>query len=98
MTTFAIERSAPGRIAARGALDFDTAADALKRGLKLMHSERDVEVDLTQLTSGDSAGLAVLVEWLADSRARGVKLHYVGVPAQILAIARLSDIDQLLTA
>ena len=98
MSTFAIERSATGRIAARGDLDFATAADALKRGLNLMHSERDVDLDLTQVTSGDSAGLAVLIEWLADARARGVKLHYVGVPAQILAVARISDIDHLLSA
>jgi len=98
VSTFAIEQSAPGRIAARGVLDFDNAADALRQGLKLLHTERDVEVDLTQITSGDSAGLAVLIEWLADARARGVSLHYTGMPAQIHAVARLSDIDGLLTA
>ena len=97
MSDFAIEQSTPGRVAARGSLDFDTAADALRRGLALMNSARDVEFDLTQVTSGDSAGLAVLIEWLAEARARGVRLHYVGVPAQILAVARISDIEELLT-
>ena len=97
MSDFAIEQSAPGRIAARGSLDFDNAADALRRGLVLLHAARDVDIDLTQVTSGDSAGLAVLIEWLADARTRGVRLRYVGVPAQILAVARISDIEELLT-
>ena len=62
-----------------------------------MRAARDVEFDLTRVTSGDSAGLAVLIEWLAEARARGVRLRYVGVPAQILAVARISDIEGLLT-
>ena len=54
-------------------------------------------MDLSQVSSGDSAGLAVLIEWLAAARARKVRLRYTSVPTQILAVARISDIEELLT-
>jgi phospholipid transport system transporter-binding protein len=53
-------------------------------------------IDLSGVTAGDSAGLAVLVEWLSAARARGATLRYEAVPAQILAIARISDLEALL--
>jgi len=53
-------------------------------------------VDLAGITSGDSAGLAVLVEWMSAARARGGSVRYEAVPGQILAIARISDLEELL--
>jgi phospholipid transport system transporter-binding protein len=96
MGSFAIERTAPGRLEAAGVLGFDTAAGALKAGLRLIGSE-PCTIDLAKVTEGDSAGLAVLIEWLAAARARGCELHYERVPGQIMAIARISDVQGLLT-
>ena len=96
MATFAIERSAPGRLVARGELSFETAADALRAGLQLFDGG-DCSIDLAGVSHGDSAGLAVLIEWLAHARQRGIALRYEHVPAQITAIARISDVDDLLT-
>jgi phospholipid transport system transporter-binding protein len=97
MSQWSIESRAPGRLAVGGELDFDTAPAALTRGLALIGDSRDCEIDLSGVSSGDSAGLAVLVEWLASAQRRGAQLRYTGVPAQILAIARLSDLEDLLT-
>jgi phospholipid transport system transporter-binding protein len=98
VTAFRIEPAGDGRLAASGELDFATAAAALDAGLALIRGERAWTVDLSGITSGDSAGLAVLVEWLSAARARGATLHYAAVPAQILAIARISDLEDLLVA
>jgi ABC-type transporter Mla MlaB component len=38
----------------------------------------------------------VLVEWLAAAQGRGAALAYESVPAQLLAIARISELDGLL--
>ena len=96
MASCSIETVAPGRLAVRGELDFDTAPAALTRGLALLGSAAECEIDLSALSSGDSAGLAVLIEWLASARRRGAKLRYTGVPAQMRAIARISDLEDLL--
>jgi phospholipid transport system transporter-binding protein len=98
MAGCSIEAVAPGRLAVRGDLDFDTAPAALARGLTLLGNAPDCEIDLSGLHSGDSAGLAVLIEWLASARRRGAKLRYTGVPAQMRAIARISALEDLLCA
>jgi phospholipid transport system transporter-binding protein len=91
-----LEPKGPAAYLGRGTLDFDSATQALERGLDVFNSGTDVEMDLSQVSSGDSAGLAVLIEWLAAARARKVRLRYTGVPAQILAVARISEIEELL--
>jgi len=95
MAAFAIERTAPGRLEASGVLGFETAADALQSGLSLIDGDA-CTIDLGKVTEGDSAGLAVLIEWLSAARVRGARLNYEKVPEQILAIARISDVQDLL--
>jgi phospholipid transport system transporter-binding protein len=96
VTAFRIEPAGDRRLAASGELGFATAAAALPAGLALIGPGKDWTVDLAGITTGDSAGLAVLVEWIAVARARGGALRYAGVPEQILAVARISDLERLL--
>jgi phospholipid transport system transporter-binding protein len=97
MTTgFAIEPAGPGRLEASGELTFATAAKALERGAGLIGQGGECLVDLSRVQSGDSAGIAVLIEWLATAQARGTTLRYENIPAQMLAIARISDLEDLL--
>ena len=97
MSDCSIDSGAPGRLTVRGDLDFENAPSALARGLTLLGDARDCEVDLSGLSSGDSAGLAVLIEWLSSARRRGARLRYTGVPSQMRAIARISDLEDLLS-
>ncbi len=94
--SFHIERSSSGHLSAADELNFETAAQALQSGLELLRQEPASVVDLSAITEGDSAGVAVLIEWLADARARDRRLAYQKIPTQMLAIARLSDIDEIL--
>lgn len=98
MTAFRIESAGPGRLAASGELGFATATGALAAGLELIGPGQPWTVDLAGITAGDSAGLAVLVEWLSAAHARGSTVTYTAVPPQILAIARISDLEGLLAA
>jgi phospholipid transport system transporter-binding protein len=98
VTGFRIASAGEGRLAASGPLDFTTAAAALRAGLGLMTGDRAWTIDLSGVTAGDSAGLAVLVEWMSAARARGTSVRYASVPEQIVAIARISDLEELLLA
>ena len=95
---FAIERAGPGRLVASGELGFATAAQALRQGDELIRREQACVIDLGRVESGDSAGVAVLVDWLASAKARGTTIAYESIPAQMLAIARISDLEDLLLA
>jgi phospholipid transport system transporter-binding protein len=94
---FGITACSPGRLEAHGAMSYESAARALQAGLALIPRESECTIDLSKVTEADSAGLAVLVEWLATARIRHTTIHYQAIPAQILAVARISDLDELLT-
>lgn len=93
---FGIDAVGPNRLLARGELSFATAEQALPAGLSLLPSGGACTMDLTAITSADSAGLAVLIEWLSVAAERGCKLVFEAVPAQLRAIARISDLDELI--
>jgi phospholipid transport system transporter-binding protein len=96
-SNFAIRATAPDRLEASGAMSFDNAGQALVSGLALIPNGRKCTVDLSRVTEADSAGLAVLVEWLATARKRGTQIYYEGIPSQLLALARISDLEDILT-
>jgi phospholipid transport system transporter-binding protein len=56
----------------------------------------ELQFDLQQVAASDSAGLALLVEWLAEARTRQRSLRYLQPPEALLALARLSDVEPLI--
>ena len=56
----------------------------------------EIQVDCGGVTESDSAGLAVLLDWLALARSRKVPLRFVGLPDRLFAIAQISEIEGLL--
>ncbi|MFP4132090.1 MAG: STAS domain-containing protein [Thiohalospira sp.] len=54
------------------------------------------EVDLGGVTRADSAGLALLLDWLAGARRSAIPLEFHHLPAQLDAIARVSGIVEVL--
>lgn len=93
-----VMQSAPGRYGVRGALTFATARQALDAGLQALAAASDasIEVDCAEVGVSDSAGLAVLVEWLAWARRSGRELRFSNLPEALCAIARICEIEGLL--
>ena len=61
-------------------------------------AEADVQIDLGGVTALDSAGLAVLITWLGEARARGLGLAYSGLPSALVATARVAGVESLVGA
>ena len=95
-----ISEATPGRIVVRGELTFATARDARQLGVMVFEASRAERflVDCAGVTRGDSAGLAVLLDWLAWGRRRKRAVVLENLPASMVAIARISEVDGLLTA
>ncbi len=53
-------------------------------------------LDLKQVTAFDSAGLALLIEWIRLAENRNIKLQFANIPDQLLAIARLGGLERVL--
>jgi phospholipid transport system transporter-binding protein len=97
-TNYQIGVQADGRVSVSGELTFATARGARSLGRKVLDSQSgsEVRVDCSGVSRGDSAGLAVLLDWLASARAAGRHLRYENLPRQIVAIAEISELDELL--
>ena len=54
-------------------------------------------LDVTAVDAVDSAGLALLLEWIRQARTDGRAMSFTALPDKLLAIARLSGVDGLLT-
>lgn len=55
-----------------------------------------VVLDLSHVERTDSAGLALLVEWLRQARRLHKNLHFRAIPEQLLAIAKASGVEAVL--
>ena len=91
-----IERLGDGRFRLAGELSFGTVGGLLDQTDALFTSDSRLEIDLQGVVRSDSTGLALLVEWLRESARRGKEIRFVKLPSQMLAIARVSNLDQLL--
>ncbi len=78
-------------------LTFATIPDLFRAGVeRIAAATTEVEFDLQGVSTSDSAGLALLVDWLAEARARHCALRYRQAPDALLALARLSDVESLI--
>lgn len=92
-----VTRTAENRYAVSGPLTFATARRALQAGLDAFSGATGpIDVDFAGVGAADSAGLAVLIEWLAWARRSRRELRYSGLPPAIRAVARISEIEGLL--
>lgn len=95
-----ISEPSPGRITVHGELTFATAREARQIGVLVLESSRAdrIVIDCSGVARADSAGLAVLLDWLAWGRRHSRSVSLINLPAALVAIARISEVDKLLTA
>jgi phospholipid transport system transporter-binding protein len=86
----------PGRYALSGEVGFATAGRLLDEGLVAFAGQASIEVDLAGMSSADSVGLALLIEWTRRARSDGRQISFRAVPARLIDIARISGVDDLL--
>jgi phospholipid transport system transporter-binding protein len=96
--SFALTPAADGRFAAHGPLTFATARAARLAGLEALKAPaaHSLEIDCAGVTTSDSAGLAVLLDWLAAAKLSGHSLRFTGLPQDLTALARISELETLL--
>jgi phospholipid transport system transporter-binding protein len=91
-----LEACGTGRFAVRGEMDFDTVAPLWREASERFREQPFLHIDLGGVKRADSAGVALLVEWLREARSRGQDLQFVSIPPQMLTIIRIADLDGLL--
>ncbi len=79
-----------------GALHFTTVTALLPLGTDAIDRGRAAVIDLAGVTASDSAGLALLIEWLSVAKGASRNLRYENIPSQLQQLARLSEVEELL--
>jgi phospholipid transport system transporter-binding protein len=89
--------AADGGYRLQTALLFGTVPQLRGQGISLIEAASgELYFDLSGVTAADSAGLALLIDWLACAQAAGRRLRYGRLPPALLALAKLSDVAPLL--
>jgi phospholipid transport system transporter-binding protein len=92
-----LESIASGQYRLSGAVTVANAAALQRQGLSAFGGERGhFSIDLAAVAPIDSAGLALLIDWLAAAQAAGASLSYLHLPAPARKLARLSEVEALL--
>lgn len=91
-----LEALGQGRFRLSGTLDAHTVTAILKQSEAGFVDGPLLEIDLSGVSDSDSAGLALLIEWLRMARQRGTQIRYANMPAQLQALARISEVQGLL--
>ena len=87
--------SSNGTIRVSGDLTFDSVPGMVAKTPKFTDGGKII-VDLSGVEKADSAGLALLLGWIRNSRNAGSELHFSNVPAQIQSLVRVAGLESLL--
>lgn len=85
-----------GRFALTGDMSFHTAERILRKSERLFAQHTQIQIDLSGVEKSDSAGLALLLEWITWANHTVREIRFVGMPQQVVAIAETTEVDHLL--
>jgi phospholipid transport system transporter-binding protein len=89
----------PGDVCFRleGPVSLDNLMDVRRAGeVALAAAGSRPAIDLTGLTNGNSAAVAVLMAWLRTARAQNQDLVFLGLPERLWKIIQLSGMAKVL--
>ena len=98
MSTAKLEALGHERYRVSGVLDAVTTPRLLEDSAAKFSNQSgaDIYVDLADVSESDSAGLALVIEWLRLARQRGQRMNFANLPKQLLALARISEVEELI--
>lgn len=86
-----------GRYRLPEALTFATTPQLYLQTAKMFDTPSPrLTFDLVGVTRVDSAGLALLLEWLREARRRSKEIRFQNIPAQLATIAKVSGLNGIL--
>jgi len=78
-----------------GVLDFETARAALDAVVPTIETTDHLDIDLGGVTRSNSAGLALMIEWLATAERAGHTLAFTSVPDGLRQLAGVCQVEEI---
>ena len=86
-----------GNFEISGDMSFETAEYILRASQRAFEQHENVRVDMSAVDKADSAGLALLLEWMSWAKQGVAKIDFVAIPASVLAIAHTAELKNLIS-
>ncbi len=96
MSDFDLKDLGDGKFALTGSMTFATAGKILQDSEAPFEEHTLIEVDLAGVTDTDSAGLALLLEWITWANHTVREIRFTDMPEKIEAIAKVTEVEHLL--
>ncbi len=96
MTRAKIRPRGEGGFEVEGVLDFDSVVSLLAESERMFSGRKQLVLDLSGVREANSAGLALLLEWLEMARRRDLTLHFRKLPDSLKRLAKLTNSSGLL--
>ncbi len=96
MNEFEITDQGDGCFSLSGEMTFHTAGQLLRESEPLFEEHTRIEMDLGGVTLTDSAGLALMLEWITWANHTVREIRFINTPEKIDAIAKTTEVDHLL--
>jgi phospholipid transport system transporter-binding protein len=93
------DRAAGEVLRLTGALDFESLPAVLAESEQYTARTdlpQRLTIDFAAITAVDSSAVALLLEWRREALARGKQLIFVNLPANLLALAELYGVAELI--
>lgn len=76
-----------------GDLTFASIDKKTVTSFDFLNTTKLATIDFSRVTCTDSAGLALMIEWIKYTRHHRIQLHFKNIPAQLRNLAKLSGFD-----
>jgi len=92
-----LNKVSDNRYAVVGELNMQTVPGIARQASAFLNGPHgEVTIDLSGVTRADSAGLALLLDWSRVARRQQYTLRFTNLPEQLMQIAKVSELDEIL--
>jgi len=91
----AIKVTSAGQFTIHGELTFDTVQQLNIRGCQLIDASPLPIFDCKQVSNSDNSGLALILSWIKYAKSVHKSIQFFNIPPQLLAIAKVSGLQDI---
>jgi phospholipid transport system transporter-binding protein len=94
VTKLSIINQGAGHFIIDGDLTFSTIDKQTLKSFDFLNTSKHITIDLGRVSCTDSAGLALMIEWIKYTRHHRTHIVFKNIPEQLLNLAKLSGLDK----
>ncbi len=79
-----------------GELIFSTVMHMWKTSLPLLNKANELHFDLSKVNSCNSAGVALILEWMTYAKKNNKSIEFHNIPSQLMSIVAVSGLQSIL--